>query len=69
MDFRNNTFIILFADTEYYFRFTGILYKKSSDFYTGYIQVMVAEVNGYVLEIYVESDTQEELNTVLEMFN
>lgn len=49
-------------------KFTGILYKKSSDFYTGYIQVMVAEVNGYVMEIYVESDTQEELNTVLEMF-
>lgn len=50
-------------------QFTGILYKKSSDFYTGYIQVMVTEVNGYVLEIYVESDTQEELNTVLEMFD
>lgn len=49
--------------------FTGILYKKSSDFYTGYIQVMVAEVNGYVLQIYVESDTQEELNEVLEMFS
>lgn len=50
-------------------QFTGILYKKSSEFYTGYIQVMVAEVNGYVLEIYVESDTQEELNTVLEMLS
>lgn len=50
-------------------QFTGILYKKSSEFYTGYIQVMVAEVNGYVLEIYVESDTQEELNTVLGMFS
>lgn len=50
-------------------QFTGILYKKSSDFYTGYIQVMVAEVNGYVLEIYVESDTQEELNSILAMFS
>ena len=49
-------------------KFTGILYKKSSDFYTGYIQVIVAEVNGYVMEIYTESDTQEELETVLEMF-
>ncbi len=50
-------------------QFTGILYKKSSDFYTGYIQVMVAEVNGYVLEIYTESDTQDELNSILAMFS
>ncbi|MDD6807909.1 MAG: hypothetical protein PUD72_05635 [Oscillospiraceae bacterium] len=51
-------------------KFTGIIYKKIMDVnYSYYIEVLVAEVNGYVLEIYVESNTADELASVMAMFS
>lgn len=51
-------------------KFNGVIYKKTLDAnYTYYIEVLVAEVNGYVLEIYVEAGSADQLASVMAMFS
>lgn len=51
-------------------KFTGIKYKKTMDeTYAYYVEVLCAEVNGYALKITVQTNTEEELNSVIAMFS
>ena len=48
--------------------FVGIRYKKEIPNKTYYIQSMVTEVKGYAMEIYIEADTEKEIEKVIKMF-
>lgn len=51
-------------------QFIGIIYKKTlSDTYSYFTEVLVSEVNGYILEIYIQADTEADLKSTLAMFN
>ena len=50
-------------------QFVGIIYKKTmSDTYSYFTEVLVSEVNGYILEIYIQADTEADLKSTLAMF-
>ena len=50
-------------------KFTGIKYKKTMDeTYAYYVEVLCAEVNGYALKITIQTNTEDELNSVISMF-
>ncbi len=50
-------------------KFTGIKYKKTMDEnYAYYVEVLCAEVNGYALKITIQTNTEDELNSVISMF-
>lgn len=50
-------------------RFSGIIYKKTVDEnFAYYTEILVTELKGYIMEIYVETNSQEELNSIMGMF-
>lgn len=50
-------------------KFIGIRYKKQLTNQTYFIQSMVTECNGYALEIYIEANTEKEIDRVVDMFS